>query len=101
MFSAAHSATMAAGSFHNRAPLDLNVRNITLLNKPTIDIQLDKSDGSNGSYLTSFSTMEKIEGSVNITAKNDTKFDELEIGFIGRLASLLILYASILCEPEL
>lgn len=63
--------------------MDLNVRNITLINRPAIDIKLDKSDGSDGCYLTSFSTMEKVEGSVSITAKHDTKFDNLEIGFIG------------------
>jgi hypothetical protein len=67
----------------SRNPLDLKMRNISLLNRPTIDIQLNRREGVHGEYITSYVTLDQIEGKVNITAKHDTKFDSLEISFLG------------------
>lgn len=59
------------------------MRNITLSNRPSIEILLDSTEGPHGEYVRSFVTMDKIEGKVVITAKHDTKFDDLEISFVG------------------
>ncbi|KAF2493793.1 arrestin [Lophium mytilinum] len=62
------------------------VRNIAQLGRPTIDIQLDDAETSGAvraSYVTSYSTMDRIQGTVAITAGSDTRFDEIEIAFIG------------------
>ncbi|KAF1985585.1 hypothetical protein K402DRAFT_334260 [Aulographum hederae CBS 113979] len=63
--------------------MDLRVPNMTLLGKPTIEIKLNTSSQAHGDYVTSYSTMDKIEGTVLITPKNDTRFDDVEIAFIG------------------
>jgi hypothetical protein len=68
---------------HARTSIDLRMRNISLSNRPTVEIVLDKTDGVHGNYITSFVTMDSITGHACITAKNDTKFDNLEISFVG------------------
>jgi len=68
-----------------RRNLDTKVRNMTLLAKPSIEIKLHHPDTPHGAYVTTYSTMDKIEGTVSITAKNDTKFDDIEIAFIGKV----------------
>ncbi|KAF1813922.1 hypothetical protein P152DRAFT_457299 [Eremomyces bilateralis CBS 781.70] len=71
-------------SVMSREALDLKVRNMTLLSKPIIEIYLkDTSRSVHGTYVRSFSTLDKIEGEVRITAKNDTRFDEINITFEG------------------
>lgn len=61
------------------------MRNITLLNRPNIDIQLHRRQGVHGDYITSFVSLDRMEGTVNITAKHDTPFDDMEIAFVGKL----------------
>ncbi|KAF2139847.1 uncharacterized protein K452DRAFT_310226 [Aplosporella prunicola CBS 121167] len=51
--------------------------------KPTINISLKGEHGTRGGYMTSFSTMDQIEGEVFITCGKDTRFDDLEIAFVG------------------
>ncbi|QDS70841.1 hypothetical protein FKW77_005177 [Venturia effusa] len=51
--------------------------------KPEIEISLARSGDAPDSYVTSFSTLDKIEGFARITAKKDTRFDELQISFVG------------------
>jgi hypothetical protein len=66
------------------------VRNLAQLGRPTIEIELDSTlSGARGAYITSYSTMDNIEGKVSITAANDTRFDEIEIAFIGGWLSLI------------
>ncbi|KAF2093367.1 hypothetical protein NA57DRAFT_48431 [Rhizodiscina lignyota] len=76
---------MPAISFQSPRPLalDLKMRNISLLNKPHIDVQLNRTEGIYGEYITSFVTLDQIEGMVHISAKHDTKFDDIEIAFVG------------------
>jgi hypothetical protein len=51
----------------------------------SIEIQLDDSrHGTQGSYVTSYSTMDTIEGTVKITAPQDTRFEHLQIAFTGK-----------------
>lgn len=52
--------------------------------QPAIDIDLDDSrHGTQGSYITSYSTMDTIEGTVTITCQHDTRFEDIEIAFTG------------------
>lgn len=60
-----------------------SIRNINLLGRPVVEISLDRAEGFPAGSIASFSTMDKIDGKVNITAKNNTKFDDLEIAFVG------------------
>ncbi|KAK8162222.1 hypothetical protein IWX90DRAFT_237580 [Phyllosticta citrichinensis] len=61
-------------------PLATKMRHLSILGKPAVAISLN---GEHGSYLTSYSNLDKIEGQVSVTAPNDTRFDELEISLIG------------------
>lgn len=60
------------------------VRNIAHYGQPQIEINLDHTHGTHGGYITSYSTMDTIEGTVNITAHHDTRFEDVEIAFIGK-----------------
>jgi hypothetical protein len=51
---------------------------------PNIEIVLDDSrHGTTGSYVTSYSTMDTIEGTVKITTQHDTRFEDVQIAFTG------------------
>ncbi|KAF1948123.1 arrestin [Byssothecium circinans] len=50
------------------------------MSQPDIDIQLDDSQGS---YVTSYSTMDTMEGTVTITPQHDTRFEDVQIVFTG------------------
>jgi hypothetical protein len=78
--------TMSSGASSTTAhnTYNLNVRNMTFFSKPEIDISLARSENSQNSYVTSFSTLDKIEGVATISAKKDTRFDDLQISFIGK-----------------
>lgn len=52
--------------------------------KPEIEISLVRSSDAPNSYVTSFSTLDQIEGFARIVAKKDTKFDDLRISFVGK-----------------
>ncbi|KAI9689725.1 MAG: hypothetical protein M1822_009606 [Bathelium mastoideum] len=51
-----------------------------LLSRPSVQIKLKNHDGN---HAKTYSTMDQIEGTVTVTAQSDTRFDELEIAFIG------------------
>jgi hypothetical protein len=57
--------------------------------QPLIEIDLDTSHGTHGKWVTSYSTMDTIEGTVSITAPHDTRFEDVEIAFTGEFTSLL------------
>jgi hypothetical protein len=57
---------------------------MTFLAKPNIEISIPGVHGPAGTFIRSFSTMDRIEGTVNISAKVDTRFDDLEIAFVGK-----------------
>ncbi|KAF2177635.1 arrestin [Zopfia rhizophila CBS 207.26] len=59
------------------------VRNLATYGRPTIEINLDNSHGTHGRYVTSYSTMDTIEGTVSVTANHDTRFEDIEIAFVG------------------
>ena len=56
------------------------------LARPQIHINLQHSSGSHGQYVSSYSTLDKIEGTVTVVSKNDVKFDDIEITFNGKPA---------------
>jgi hypothetical protein len=74
-------------SIMSRDTVDLRLRNMTSLAKPVVSISLNNAN-SNGNeyanYVCSYSTMDKIEGVVTVTAKHDTKFDDVEITLTGK-----------------
>jgi hypothetical protein len=50
----------------------------------SVEIELDGSrHGTQGSYVTSYSTMDTIEGTVKIVAPHDTRFEDVQIAFTG------------------
>ncbi|KAF2450734.1 hypothetical protein P171DRAFT_516554 [Karstenula rhodostoma CBS 690.94] len=51
--------------------------------QPTIDIELDESHHATHRAITSYSTMDTVEGKVHITVHHDTNFREIEIAFTG------------------
>ncbi|KAH4208816.1 hypothetical protein HBH69_109550 [Parastagonospora nodorum] len=59
------------------------VRNMTHYGQPTIEINLKGTDGPRNTWVTSYSTMDTIEGNVTITALHDTRFENIDIAFIG------------------
>lgn len=51
--------------------------------RPIVEIELDKTHGAQGTWITSYSTMDTIEGTVFVTAPHDTPFQDVEIAFVG------------------
>lgn len=60
------------------------VQSFTRRNKPIIDITLNDQQDT---YVSSYTTLDKIEGEVSIKAEHDLKFDDISITFEGRLSS--------------
>jgi hypothetical protein len=63
------------------------VRNVTHYGEPTIEIELKGNGGPRNSWVTSYSTMDTIEGTVTVTALHDTRFEDIDIAFIGKWSS--------------
>jgi hypothetical protein len=73
----------ATGSFISRSGPSLNIRNMTAFSKPNVEISLAASQSNSHGYINSFSTLDQIRGVVRITARHDTRFDDLEIALLG------------------
>jgi hypothetical protein len=67
-----------------RGTIDLSIRNLSFSSKPDIDISLRGAEGPFPCHAQSFSTLDKIEGTVSITSRVDTTFENLEIAFLGK-----------------
>ncbi len=67
-----------------RGTIDFSIRNLTFSSKPHIDISLRGAEGPFPYQGQSFSTLDKIEGTVNITSRVDTTFENLEIVLLGK-----------------
>jgi hypothetical protein len=74
-----HTTTMQAV----RNEVGCKVRNMTHYGQPSIEISLKGTDGPRNTWVTSYSTMDTIEGSVKITATHDTRFEDIDIAFVG------------------
>lgn len=59
------------------------VRNMTNIGRPHLEIDLETAHGAHGRYVTSYSTMDIISGTVSVTASTDTRFEDIEIAFVG------------------
>lgn len=66
-----------------RDQLGYKVRNFANYGQPNISIELKGTDGPRNSWVTSYSTMDAIEGSVLITAPHDMRFEDIDIAFVG------------------
>jgi hypothetical protein len=60
------------------------VRNISHYGEPTIAIDLNETGGHSHKFITSYSSMDTIEGTVTITAPHDIRFEDIDIAFIGK-----------------
>ncbi|KAF2112120.1 arrestin [Lophiotrema nucula] len=60
-----------------------SLQSITHHWQPTIEINIENEQGTQAKWVTSYSTMDTIKGNVSITTNHDTRFDEVEISFIG------------------
>jgi hypothetical protein len=66
-----------------RNQVGTKVRNMTHYGQPAIEINLAGTDGPRNTWVTSYSTMDTIEGFVAITAQHDTRFEDIDIAFVG------------------
>lgn len=79
------SGTANHASMHpRRMSVGNKVRTLAHHGKPIVEIELDKVDGAMGLWITSYSTMDTIEGIVWVTAPHDTPFQDIQISFIGK-----------------
>ncbi|KAH8728513.1 hypothetical protein GQ44DRAFT_769483 [Phaeosphaeriaceae sp. PMI808] len=74
-----HTSTMQS----MRNQVGYKVRSMAQHGQPTIEINLNGSDGTHNSWVTSYSTMDTIEGNVTVVASHDTRFEDIDIAFIG------------------
>ncbi|KAF1998653.1 hypothetical protein P154DRAFT_523933 [Amniculicola lignicola CBS 123094] len=77
------AASMRPSTYSMRNQIGYKVRNFAHYGQPTIEITLTKGQGVHSNYATSYSTMDTIEGTVAITAPHDTRFEDIEIAFLG------------------
>jgi len=59
------------------------VRVLANMGQPNIEFVMDDSDGPRRS-IPSYSTMDTVSGYVEITAPSDTRFENIDIAFIGQ-----------------
>jgi hypothetical protein len=78
----AFAPSLAMQSIGNQ--IGYKVRNVSHHGQPTIEIDLNDSDGYRQRFVTSYSSMDSIEGTVTITASHDTRFEDIDIAFIGK-----------------
>ena len=71
-----------------RGPVEVKVRDMVFSPRVAIDITLNRTTSSNRPYLHSYSTLDNIDGTVSITPKHDTPFDDLDINLIGKCVLL-------------
>ncbi|OJD35834.1 arrestin domain-containing protein [Diplodia corticola] len=88
------SAMSARSPSIAHSAISIKMRNFAMQGKPVIDISLNGETGSHGSYVTSVSTMDKLEGEVSVTAPRDTRFDDIEIAFVGQSTTYVDKFAS-------
>ncbi len=74
---------MSGASYLSRNTLGYQIRNLALIARPSIHISFAGAEGSNDSYIHTFTTMDKLQGTVSIRAASDTRFDDVEIAFVG------------------
>jgi hypothetical protein len=67
----AFAPSLAMQSIGNQ--IGYKVRNVSHHGQPTIEIDLNDSDGYRQRFVTSYSSMDSIEGTVTITASHDTR----------------------------
>ncbi|KAI9779053.1 MAG: hypothetical protein M1839_007719 [Geoglossum umbratile] len=72
---------MYAESIASRNTVATHLRALSQIGKPAIEIALN--DDGQGAYNRTYSTSDRIEGEVSITAPSDTRFDEVSITFEG------------------
>ncbi len=76
-----HGETDTLASRHTVAS---HLRSIAQKSQPVIDISLNnRAEGTYGAYISSFTTLDRIEGEVSITTWTDQRFDDIQITLEG------------------
>src|SRR5579871_1448429 len=83
-----------------RGTIDLSIRSLSFSSKPDIKIFLRGAEGPFPCLAQSFSNLDKIEGTVNITSRVDTTFEDLEIAFIGKHLQIYFRTSITLSKPS-
>lgn len=66
------------------------VRHLTNFTKPNVDIRVGSDENASTScYIHSFSTRDRIKGTVVVVAPVDTKVDDIDISFVGQMKTLV------------
>ncbi|KAF2277867.1 uncharacterized protein EI97DRAFT_374012 [Westerdykella ornata] len=65
--------------------IETKMRTLASCGKPAIEIELGGSHGVHGKWVTSYSTMDTIKGTVSVVAPHDTPFEDIEIAFVGTI----------------
>lgn len=73
---------MYGDSSSRRNSVRTQVKTLTAKSRIAVDITLN--DNQQGAYVSSYTTLDKIEGEVSITAPCDTSFDDISITFDGK-----------------
>lgn len=76
-----HSQTNTMQSIGNQ--IGYKVRNFASHGQPTIEINLGETDGPRHTWTTSYSTMDTLAGTVDVTAPQDMRFEDVDIAFMG------------------
>jgi hypothetical protein len=71
-----------------RNSVGCKVRGITHYGQPNIEINLNDSNGPQNTWVTSYSTMDTLAGTITITAPHETRFEDIDIAFIGKWRTL-------------
>jgi hypothetical protein len=76
----AFAPSLAMHSIGNQ--IGYKVRNVSHHGQPSIEIDLNNNEHGQR-FVTSYSSMDSIEGTITITAPHDTRFEDIDIAFIG------------------
>jgi hypothetical protein len=68
------------------------VRTVAHYGLPSIEFNIEDSDGPRR-VIPSYSTMDTIAGHVTITAAYDTRFEDIDISFIGKSEGICFKYS--------
>ncbi|KAF2091312.1 arrestin [Saccharata proteae CBS 121410] len=77
------TTTTTTTSSASQTSIAHTMRSLSRHGKPEIDIKLDRPEGAPDSHVTSYSTMDKLQGTVSLTARQDQRFENIEIAFVG------------------
>lgn len=79
-------SSVATATIRTQQTITSRMRNLANLTKPVVDISFQNEDDS-PAWVTTYASRDTIKGTASITAPYDTRFDNVEIAFIGKCDS--------------